>query len=239
MSSSSVESDPAAGSRSLFDRPAAQVGEASGYEHYRSLSGAAVVSLILGVVSVVALLDFWVLKVLPAFGLVLALVAIVRIRRQSDELTGMKAAKLGLALSLAFLVVGSSLSIYTYATEVPPGYERISYETLKHPDEALRNSASPAALALEGKRIFIKGFMFPPPHEKGVTKFVLCRDNGDCCFGGQPPASDMIFVDLVPGLDTHYDRKLRHVAGTFHVAGSHSKDVNKDVLYRLDADYIK
>ncbi len=209
------------------------------YEQYRSLSAAAVISLILGIISIVAVLDFWALKIVPALGALLALTAIVQIRRRPDELSGLKPAKYGLILSLVFLIGGSSLAAITHALEVPDGYEPITYGMLKHPDDAKQNSPSPEAVALDGKRVFIKGYMFPTPHETGVTKFLLCRDNGDCCFGGQPPAADMIIVDLVPGLDTSYNRKLRHVAGTFHVAGSHSSDVKKDVLYRLDADYIK
>ncbi|MGC3966184.1 MAG: DUF3299 domain-containing protein [Pirellulales bacterium] len=224
-------------STSLFSAP--QPRPADDFSNYRALSAPAILSLVIGAISVIALLDFWALKVVPALGVIAAVAAMRQIRSRPDELTGMKQAKLGLALSGTLLVGSSALAIVSHQLEVPEGYQRISYGMLKHPNEALQHVASPEAAALDGQRVFIKGYMFPTPHETGVTKFVLCRDNGDCCFGGQPPPCDMIFVELTEGLDTRYDRRLRHVAGTFHVANNDKNDVGKQVLYRLDADYIK
>ncbi|MBN8625292.1 MAG: DUF3299 domain-containing protein [Planctomycetes bacterium] len=224
-------------STSLFAAP--QPRAVDDYAGYRALSAPAVVSLVIGAISIVALLDFWALKAIPALGVIAAVAAIVQIRNRPEELTGLKQAKLGLALCGFFLIGSSAYAIVTHQLEVPEGYERISYGLLKNPDDNMQHVAPPAALELDGKRVFIKGYMFPPAHETGVTKFVLCRDNGDCCFGGQPPPCDMIFVDLQEGLDTTYNRRLRHVAGTFRVAKNDKNDVGKQVLYRLDADYIK
>jgi len=125
------------------------------------------------------------------------------------------------------------------AYEVPEGYQPIDYSLLKHPDPRLEALPSPAAQSLEGKKVFLRGYMFPPDHDTGIAAFLLCRDNGDCCFGGQPPPSDMVFIKLENPLQTSYSRRLRRVAGTFHVAGSRYGDIKKDVLYQLDADYIK
>lgn len=235
-SADTAELQEAPQSKSLFTAPARPVDD---FSQYRALSAPAVVSIVLGAISIVALLDFWALKAVPALGVIAALAAIVQIRRRPDELTGMKQAKIGLALSGVMLVGTSAYAVIAHQLEVPEGYGRISYAMLKHPDEALEHLPSPAAQELDGKRVFIKGYMFPPSHETGVTRFVLCRDNGDCCFGGQPPPSDMIFVELKEGLDTRYDSRLRHVAGTFHVVNTDKNDVGKQVLYRLDADYIR
>ena len=223
---------------SLFSSAPAAVA-VDDYGQYRALSASAVISLVIGAISAIALLDFWILKAVPALGMVLGLSALQRIRSRPDELSGLKQARIGLALSAFFLLASVGWGAFRYVNEVPEGYVRISYEQLKNPDERMRNFASPQAMELEGKRVFIKGYMFPPPHETGVTRFVLCRDNGDCCFGGQPPPSDMVFIELAQGLDTNYDQRIRHVAGTFHVANFQSSDVGKQVLYRLDADYIK
>lgn len=226
-------------STSLFSTASAPAAAVDDYAQYRALSASAVISLVIGAISAIALLDFWILKAVPALGMVLGLSALQRIRSRPDELSGLKQARIGLALSAFFLLASVGWGAFRYVNEVPEGYTRISYEQLKNPDERMRNFASPQAMDLEGKRVFLKGYMFPPPHETGVTRFVLCRDNGDCCFGGQPPPSDMVFIELAPGLETKYDRQLRHVAGTFHVANFQSSDVGKQVLYRLDADYIK
>jgi hypothetical protein len=234
-----------------FERPAAALGGLSGerrppgddvggegFEAYRVLCPSAVLSCGIAVCSVVALVDIWQLRVVPILGLIVGTFALVRIARAPDELSGRKLAVLGTAGSAFFLLAGMGLSYWTYATEVPADAVRVSYEDLK-PSPAAPHSASQKAAELNGRRVFIKGYMFPTPHDKGVTKFVLCRDNGDCCFGGQPPTSDMILVKMQEPLDTEYTTRLRKVAGTFRVAGGRWTDVNQEVLYQLDADYIK
>jgi hypothetical protein len=208
------------------------------FEAYRTMSAAAVAACVLGIISIVALADYWALKAIPAIGLIAGLVALRQLAKYPDELSGRKAALIGVAASAIFLVFGSGLSWWGYVSELPEGYTRIGYDQLK-PTAAAPHAPPPEAAALDGERVFIKGYMFPTAHTEGVRKFVLCRDNGDCCFGGQPPKSDMVFVELVEPLDTEFTSRVRKVAGTFRVAGMRSSDVNQDVLYRLEADYIK
>ena len=213
--------------------------EADDFAQYRSLSATAVVALLFGVLSIVAILpDYWTPKAVPAVGMALAIAAIVQIRSRSDELSGVRPAMIGLGLSAFFLVGGSAFTVYSQIAEVPEGCTRIAYEQLK-PTADRPNAAPESARAFNGERVFIKGYMFPTDHDSGITRFVLCRDSGDCCFGGNPPLSDMIFVQLKEPLQAKFNGKLRHLAGTFRVAGSHSVDVKKHVLYALEADYIK
>ncbi len=54
----------------------------------------------------------------------------------------------------------------------------------------------PSALALEGKKIFIKGYIYPGREKDGIRQFLLVRDQGDCCFGGNPKITDRIQVTL-------------------------------------------
>ena len=72
---------------------------------YRWLSPHAMVGLVLGLLSAVALLDplAW---LLPAAGIVVSLIAIVRIARNPQTFTGQKLAWTGLALSLLFAAAG-------------------------------------------------------------------------------------------------------------------------------------
>ena len=86
---------------------------------------------------------------------------------------------------------------YDYLTEVPDGYERISYADLQ-PDPAQAGQVvPPSALELEGKKIFIKGYIYPGREKDGIRQFLLVRDQGDCCFGGNPKITDRIQVTLV------------------------------------------
>ena len=99
------------------------------YDRYRALSTSAVASLIVGLLSCLAILD-WSLVAIPAIGIPLSTFSLMKIRRQRDELTGEKLARGGLALSLVFAVVGPGWLTYEFVSELPAGYERISYAEL-------------------------------------------------------------------------------------------------------------
>ena len=93
----------------------------------------------------------------------LALRAWSQITRQSDQYVGSGLALVGLALSTFFLVTGIGYGAYVYATEVPPGYTRISFGTLK-PDEVDQRGGKliPAEIeTLDGAKVFIKGYIRP------------------------------------------------------------------------------
>jgi hypothetical protein len=210
------------------------------YEHYRALSTSAVASLIVGLLSCTAILD-WSLVAIPLLGIPLSLFALVKVRRHSDELTGEKLARAGLALSLLFAVVGPARLTYEFVTEVPDGYERVSYAELQ-PDPAVASQAvPPSAVELEGKRIFIKGFVYPGREKDGIRQFLLVRDQGDCCFGGNPKITDRIQVTLADPLRLRFQSRLHKVAGTFHVAPQNVtvEGAKGGVLYHLDADYVQ
>ncbi len=169
------------------------------YEHYRALSTAAVGSLIVGVMSAAAILS-WFLVCVPLIGAALSLYALVNLNRRSDELTGAALARAGLALSLLFLVAGPAWLTYEYATELPPGYARVSYTDLQPDPTQAGQQVPPSALDLEGKKIFIKGYVYPGREKDGIRQFLLVRDQGDCCFGGNPRITDRIQVTLVDPL---------------------------------------
>jgi hypothetical protein len=210
------------------------------YEQYRALSTSAVASLIVGLLSSLAILD-WPLVAIPLVGIPLAAFALVKIRRHSDELTGRGLARTGLALSLFFAVVGPARLTYEYVTEVPEGYARVSYAELQ-PDEAQSGQqVPPSALALEGKKIFIKGYVYPGREKDGIRRFLLVRDQGECCFGGNPKITDRILVTLEDPLRLTYSSRIHKLAGTFHVEVKNSAidDARGGVFYHLKADHLE
>jgi hypothetical protein len=213
---------------------------ADNYEQYRALSTASVAGLILGLLSPLAILD-WLFLVVPICGALVSLLAIIKIRRHRDELSGEPLARVGLILSLLFGVVGPGWLGYVYATEVPEGYARIGYAQLQ-PDETQPGQiVPPAALELEGKRVFIKGYVYPGQRKDGIREFLLVRDQGDCCFGGNPKITERILVKLESPLELTYQPRLHKLGGTFHVE-PHDKAIDGaagGVLYHLKADYLK
>jgi hypothetical protein len=214
--------------------------DADYYERYRALSTAAVASLIVGLLSCLAVLD-WMLVALPLIGIPLAIYALVQVKRRSDELTGSGVARAGLALSLVFAVLGPARLTYEYLTEVPDGFERISYSDLQPDPAEAGQVVPPSALALEGKNIFIKGFIYPGREKDGIRQFLLVRDQGDCCFGGNPKITDRIQVTLVGAKRLTFQSRLHKVAGKFHVAPVDTavSGATGGVLYHLEAEYVQ
>jgi hypothetical protein len=209
---------------------------------YRAVNSLAVVSLLLGVLSVAAWLD-WSMAVLPLAGILAGVRSWRTINLRSDELTGKTLAKTGIVLSALFWATGWSWLSYDYATEVPEGYQRVTFDVLQPPASAVSNTPSApnvprAAVALDGKRVFMKGYVLPARQSTDIKDFILVWNSGDCCFGTTPTVTHMIAVTLQGPLRMDYSTKARKVAGTFHVDPGASAD-GQGVVYRLDADYLQ
>lgn len=203
---------------------------------YRPVPVLAPVSLVLGLCAAMALL--------AAFGIVIALlgailggIAFLRIRRGNGDLGGSWLAGIGLGLSSIFLVIGIGLQSYGYATELPEGYIRVNFphdisrkqfvyqngQTMLHPDVE----------PLVDHNIFIKGFIRPSTKINGLTAFELLKDNGACCFGGEPAEWDSILVILAPGETIDYS------TGLISVAGRLSADFSRARVYTIDATHVE
>ncbi len=207
-------------------------------EPYRAVSSAAVVSLVFGIASILAFLD-WMLLFFPLVGLVAGLMAGRKVRQYPEQFSGGGLARTGVLLSLAALVAAPVWLWYSMISEAPEGYLRISYAELQ-PDRGAPPTDIPrSATELDGKRVFIKGFMYPGPERSGIRRFILCRDNGTCCFGGvTPKPSDMVDVRLAGELKAEYATRVTRVGGIFHVDPS-SSGSGLDARYHLEADFIR
>ena len=82
-----------------------------------------------------------------------------------------------------------------------------------HPGKRLK--LHPDVLPLDGQKIFLKGYMYPSKQTEDIKAFVLCKDNGQCCFGGNPALTDMILVEMQNGITVNLRgrTKLTAVAG--------------------------
>lgn len=211
---------------------------------YRPVPMSAIVGAILAILSISALLA-WLAIPLAVLAALVSLVAVVRIARSQGEFAGLWMATGALTLSLVMAVAGVLLTIHRYRTEIPPGYERVSFaydisakgigrrvdgdkEYLVIPQEVQD---------LEGKSVYLKGFMYPTNRPYALTQFVLCKDNAQCCFGGQPALQDMIGVVLTKNRTTDHDPSLIGVAGTLRINPKYS-GANLEPIYLMDADYV-
>ena len=208
------------------------------YLQYRSLSLWAVGTFALAVFAVPSLIMSWLL-VFPFLGVIIGLVAIRSIRGRPQEVAGLNLAWLGTILNLVLLVTGSARASYIYATEVPEGYQRVSFSELQPDGDRPDLPVPPFAIELNEQRVFVKGYVYPDDRGAQLKQFVLVPDLGTCCFGGQPKLTDMIEITLKDPLRTQYSRRKHKLGGTLKV-DTRIKPISglEGVYYRLEADYM-
>ena len=215
--------------------------EADRYEQYRTLSFSAIVALVFGVISIPTALAASLnplLLIFPFFGMLIGGYSVTRLRRRTDEFTGLGLAKAGLMLSTILLFAGAGYASFVYVTEVPEGFQRISFSDLQ-PDPRYPNLRySPLAEELSGKKVFVKGYVYPDDQLGDIKQFILVPDFGACCFGGQPKITDMVRVTLDDPHRVKYSLMRRSLAGEFQLGYATAEKVG-DVLYHLDASYVK
>ncbi len=207
---------------------------------YQSVCKTAVVSLIFAVIGLTYFVSS-VLILLPLIGIGFGLIAVSNLRRYPDELVGKEIARVGLALSATVLIGGTMYHTYVYMTEVPEGYERISFRMLKD-DKKTPLDYSEQAEQLDGTKVFLKGYVRPGNRKKNLKEFILVGDWGSCCFGGSPKITDVVAVSLPDDQRVNYSLRIRKIAGTFRLnknaAPTSEKEVPR-VYYQIDADIIK
>jgi hypothetical protein len=209
---------------------------------YRPVPLLAPVSLVLGLCSVIALFGTIGL-VVSLIGTILGFLTFRKIRAAGGELGGRIPALAGFVLSAFFLVGGSTLQAYEYATEVPEGFARVNFAN----DISKKGFVSqdgqqglhPDVMKLDGQKIFLKGYMYPTPQTEGITEFVLVKDNQQCCFGGQPALTDMIVVRLPKNMPAELTSGIVNVAGVFHTKPNQDTVAGLAPVYEIEGAYFK
>lgn len=177
--------------------------------------------------------------ILPLGGLIAGVLGLSNIRRYPAELTGLTAAGLGTLLGAALFVGGVACHALIYSTEVPEGFERLSFDVLKAGSQ-MPDFPPLAAQEMDGKHVFIKGYIYPGQKRFDLKEFVLVPDLGTCCFGGSPKQTHMIEVILNEGLSLNYSMTKRRLAGVLKVNPTLQPVQGRPgVYYQLIAEYAK
>lgn len=217
---------------------------------YRALHTGAILGFVLGILS----LFMWVAATnslqsclmvapIPVLGMVVSLRALAKINREPEIYAGRTLAIFGAALSLLFLLSGLGYGAYVYVTEVPEGYERISFAGLK-PDEVQERSnvkVPPEVQALDGKKVFIKGYIRPDSitQSVGIGRFLLVRDNNQCCFGDISSIKyyDQMDVDMAGARRVDYHQGVFRMGGILRVHPENVASAPGKPVFSLEADY--
>ncbi len=207
---------------------------------YRMVSKAAVFSLTLGLLSLSAFVGVGML-ILPLVGIVCGIVGLHSIAKYPDEFTGKISAWIGIVLSVFFLCAAGSAHAYEYSTEVPDGFQRIPFYSLRsdpdHPEQPIPEDIA----KLDGQKVFLKGYVHPSVKEQGaVRQFVLVGDMKECCFGGTPKVTEFVDVSIVSNDQIRYSWRLRKLAGVLRINPEAAKmNGLAGPCYHLEAEYVK
>jgi hypothetical protein len=208
-------------------------------ELYRSVSKAAIASFVF---AILGLLGFWapLFVVLSFLAICFGAVGYFNIRRMPDELVGQSIAVVGLLVGTVVFLGSVGLHSYVYATEVPEGHERLTFYELK--PKTSKKLFTERAEELDGKKIFLKGYVRPGDKKDNLSQFVLTGDFGDCCFGGNPKINEIIGVKILSEQTVDYSLRLRSVIGTFRLNRTPKPTSEKDVpqiVYEIEASEIR
>ena len=89
---------------------------------------------------------------------------------------------------------------------------------------------------LDGKRIRLRGFMYPAFRDTDLKGFVLARDNQICCFGRSPKIYDLVTVLMRKGKMTDYIQgRPFDVVGVVHIEES---EIAGEMFWMNDAVVI-
>jgi hypothetical protein len=125
-----------------------------------------------------------------------------------------------------------------------PGSPReISFDDIKFDMEkgaAFTSDLLPKRVtALEQERIRIRGYILPSFQQKGLTQFVLVRDNMECCFGPGAALYDCVVVRMQPGKTANFSIRPVAVSGVFRLQELKGPDGKHLAIYALDGEAVQ
>ena len=208
---------------------------------YRAISRAAVATVIVIFPAMLGLIQaFSPMLVFALVGIILASFALRTIKRYPDEYSGYSLAVAGMAINACLLFGGVASHAYVYATEVPEGYDRVAFYDLQRP-EPQPDFPTETAMTLDGKPVFLKGYIHPSSGSGMLRRFILVPDLGTCCFGGQPRSTDMIEVTLTGGQTVKAGLTKLKLAGKFMLNPQAQKaaDFDNQIFYQMRVDHLR
>lgn len=206
---------------------------------YRRPCRTAWVAGIAGLLSLGALGD---LRLIPLslVALILGPLGILLIGKHKEEFTGLKMAWIG-ALIGPLTLVGSFVSDQVrFRMSVPEDYAAMDWYDLEPENPNSMEIISEKAIELAGEKVYLRGYVYPGAVRTNLQQFILVRDSGTCCFGGQPKLTDMVVVKFVNDERINYSWWPRTLGGTLQIRppGKQFSGLQLGAYY-LEADFLK
>lgn len=119
----------------------------------------------------------------------------------------------------------------------------ISFDDIKFPmqkgGEFRRSMLTEQIEQYHGKSVRIRGYILPGFQQRGITQFVLVRDNLECCFGPGAALYDCILVEMAPGKSAAFTVRPVAVTGQFAIDEFKGPDGKHLAIYKLIGQEVK
>jgi hypothetical protein len=129
------------------------------------------------------------------------------------------------------------------AKEDPSKPRDVTFDDIKfdiQKGERFKRSMLPEKIEkMHGSMIRIRGYILPSFQQKGITQFVLVRDNMECCFGPGAALYDCILVEMASGKSTAYTIRPVAVLGKFEIHEFTDPDGKHLAIYRLAGEEVR
>jgi hypothetical protein len=113
----------------------------------------------------------------------------------------------------------------------------ITFDDIKFPmakQEPFRRALLSSRIEqLHGKAVKIRGYMLPSFQQRGITQFVLVRDNMECCFGPGAALYDCVLVEMSAGKSTVFTVRPVAVTGIFTISELKGPDGKHLAIYKV------
>lgn len=193
-------------------------------------------------ISLISLVSILAIAMVPLciIALALGIWAVITIRNNQETQTGTSVAQAAIVIALFAAFAGTSRYVYEEYISLPEGYEVVAFGQLQEqPGQQIGQAVPDSALALDGKQVLLRGYVYPHSQKTGLTRFVMVPDFDTCCFGGQPKLTDMVEVRLADPLKVDFSFNKRKIGGTLRVHPNLKRIEDlQGVYYELEADYV-
>lgn len=210
--------------------------QASG-EAFRQVNAYAITSLVLGILSFLTMFS-WVMILIPIAGIICGVVALQQIRWAVGEMTGRGIAIAGLSCSITLWILGSGFFVFVLFNEVPIGYTLIEWEEMQ-PEKGSNELIPKKLLELDGKYVYIRGFMYPGRQNVNIEQFILVPSPRHCQFCARDlESTEMVKVKTTGDTLAHYSSHQMGVGGILHVDKVEAVKPLGGFPYHIEADYV-
>jgi hypothetical protein len=205
-------------------------------QKYRLVNRLAIPSLVFGILSLTTMFG-WIMVVFPVVGIVLGIIALRQIRTSTGEMTGRKFAISGIICSIALTVVGLGFLVLVAYTEVPIGYTEVTFKDLQ-PDKEEGEVIPKKILDLDGKNIYLRGFMYPGRRQTSIQEFIFVPSRSHCKFcARQLKSTEMVKVRTVGDLLVDFSIHQMGVGGKLKIDRIEASKPLGGMPYIIEADY--